>query len=259
MSAPVDMPPPTRSLLIASAPRTGSQLLSETLYATGLVGDPREFLQPRRFEAVRTATGIGYPAFRDRALTLATGDHGVRSVTTKINALRWILAMERASDPTASQADDVAVLDRLFPAPTWVFLRREDTARQAISWYRALASETWLRRTGDEASPGPVAEPVWSRLAWLEERARSHTERWRAWFARCRITPIEITYEALVSDLPGVVRQILGAVGLAVPAPVETTEPGLERMADEQSEEWLERYLAIRDTVVASPLVAADR
>ena len=59
---------PSKTLLIASAPRTGSTLLCRLLWSTGEVGRPKEYLNPMQVRdwSVR----LGGPAVRARHLPL---------------------------------------------------------------------------------------------------------------------------------------------------------------------------------------------
>jgi len=64
---------------------------------------------------------------------------------------------------------------------------------------------------------------------------------WRAWFDEENISSIEISYPVLWRNLTQIVGDVLEALGQdrrLAPA------PGLERQADQRSDEWVDRYRA---------------
>jgi LPS sulfotransferase NodH len=247
--------PATVSCIIASSPRTGSQLLARTIAATGVGGRPYETLQPAPYErfARKQRRAVSFAEYRDHCLDRATTDNGVRTTTVKINALRWLVTKERFASGDV-HAGDIDVLERLFPNPHWVYLHREDTARQAISWYRALTTEVWLAPADSpDVEERSVPDPDWPRVRWLDDVAREHDRRWREFFAVNRIDPLVIAYEELQHDVVSVVRRILGSLGVEVPAEFADYTPELHQMSDDVSDRWLEIYRAKRDDLPPSP------
>jgi trehalose 2-sulfotransferase len=247
------------SYLIASAPRTGSQVLAQSLDATGVAGHPLEIIQPWSYElwARRQRRTVRFAEYRDHCLATSTTDNGVRSATLKINGLRWLIAHERAASGDID-AGEVAVIDRLFPNQHWVYLHRVDTARQAISWYRALKSEVWRKESREASTMATEVDPDWARVRWLDDVAQSHDRRWRHFFATNAIDPLVIAYEEVRADVVSVVRRILEVVGVEEPAGFADYEPELQQMSDDVTDRWLESYLAKRDDLPPSPWAAGD-
>ena len=57
-----------RSYVVASTPRTGSTLLCRTLWGTGLVGAPKEYLNPMQLRDWEVRLGSPWSSLRHRAL-----------------------------------------------------------------------------------------------------------------------------------------------------------------------------------------------
>jgi trehalose 2-sulfotransferase len=139
-------------------------------------------------------------------------------------------------------ADDLAVISLRFPRPAFVWIRREDTVAQGVSWARAAQTGQY------EAHQQPTAEPVFDFefIDGLVHLARVQTGCWRRWFAYLRIEPFEVTYENLSADVVGTTLSVLAYLGLE-PSPEATIGPpsDLIQQADTLSAEWMARYRAM--------------
>ena len=245
-----------RSAVVVSTPRTGSKLLSELLAATGVVGHPSECFNPAVLESFSRHDGgrTSYATYIDHYLSEATSANGVRGVALKWNGWRWLRAMERARSDDLS-ASDADVIARLFPHARWAHLQRLDTARQAISWYRAFASGIW-RRDGEHPGRPELRDsyiPNYRNIRWLEEIAIDHNRRWDTYFAEQGITALPLAYEELAEDPAPVLRRLLAFLDIEAPADLAAVQSGLLRQADELSERWLETYLERRADLPPSP------
>jgi len=259
--APTAANPPSiwRSAIVVATPRTGSTLLSELVTATGVAGHPSECFNPAGLEQFSRHDGgrTSYSAYLDHCLDEATSANGVRGVALKWNGGRWLLALERArlGDPSASDAD---LIERLFPHARWAHLRRLDTARQAVSWYRAVASKVWrrvgCRPSGPEFPDGFV--PNYRRIRWFEELAIDHNRRWDEFFAGQAVTALPLSYEDLADNPTSVLQRLLAFLDIEPPPGLASVRPRSLPQADDRTERWLETYLARRENLPASPWTA---
>jgi trehalose 2-sulfotransferase len=138
------------------------------------------------------------------------------------------------------EGSDLAVLQRVFPNPRFVWLRREDVVGQAVSWWKAIQSGQWW--AGQEGASG---KPVYGfeQIDWLVNEIRVYDGCWLRWFQTERINPIMVSYADLCIDHEGVTRAVLAALGVepvagALIAPMD----GLTKQADGINAEWVARY-----------------
>ena len=222
-----------RSLLICFVPRSGSTYLCGLLASTGVLGRPWEhFWAPDGF------------ADREAADVLREGatQNGVFGCKFQLGQWNALLERERARAPGLP---DRELVERLFPDPRYVRLRREDRVAQAVSWSRAMQTGLWS--TTHEGSGDPRYDRA--EIAGLLELIGWESNGWDAWLAAQGIDAHEVAYERVLADPRAAVEAIGRAAGVSVPDGIELRSyPGWERQADALNDEWIRRF---RDEVPA--------
>ena len=229
--------------LICSVQRTGSWLLCHALEDTGVLGVPAEYFHRGdeqfwrgRWEAVTEEAFL--QALRERPAT-ANGVWGSKMMWNYFaDALARLRAWPRLSLP--SDAADPDVLAAAFPGLRYVWLRRDDKLRQAISLWRAGATGQYALADGERpAPPPPFDRDAIDRLVqWAEEGEAG----WRGWFAAHSITPFEIVYEDMTPRLTTAVRDLAAFLGVPLPRGLAPVRPRLRRQADQHTERLVERF-----------------
>jgi trehalose 2-sulfotransferase len=214
-----------RGYILCGYARTGSTLLCKALQATGRLGYAQEYFNP---VAIELAPGERYPADRlgqiteiARRGTSANGLYGLKMFADQFDALDgfdWIGAL---------------------PDPLFIHLERQDALAQALSHVRATGSGQW-----SSAQPtGAIAQ--YDEAAILDELSRNATYRgrWQMFFARNGITPLWLTYEDVVADLPGTVRRVASLLDVELADPLPKLDV-IDRQADSISDDWRARFIA---------------
>ena len=220
---------PVISYLVCATPRSGSTLLCETLRETGVAGNPQEFFEavpetgvPRRpLDYLRgleddeaLALVAGPPAAR-AAVLLGPARRGRRARAPRPRARvghhaeRRVRGQDHVVAPRGPRAaawasDDLhALVDREFDRPRLVWVRREDTVRQAVSLWRAMQTQSW--RAENEAATG---EPRYSfaALRHLVEQLEAHDAAWERFLAGAAAPVLALTYEEVAADPADAVR-----------------------------------------------------
>ena len=250
------MMPDRKTLTIASAPRTGSTLLSRLLRSTGVAGLPSEYLRaPAILEdgprlGIRTRRVTSLPRLERHRLGLAKR-RGMLTDVAPSKVRPYLDTVEDANRSTNGvfainlhwDQFEIAstrwgiVFPPVGPDAVWVHLWREDRFAQAVSWLRALQTDRW--NTDD---PGSSGEPVYDsvRLGRLARLAIASKTGWDAHFEMFPTPPVLLTYEQLSSDPAGAVDEILGLLGEESAVEPEASI-GVQR--DDLSSEWIERML----------------
>ena len=123
----------------------------------------------------------------------------------------------------------------------FVWIRRRDTTRQAVSLWKALQTQQW-RKDSDEDVGGPNLRFSFPAVDHLKLRIDEHNAAWQDFFEGCGVEPMEVLYEEFVEDYQGTVLWLLDGIGVPIPKNFVVTEPRMRRQADELSEEWVRLY-----------------
>jgi LPS sulfotransferase NodH len=260
-----------KSYLLCTVPRSGSWLLADLLEQTDLAGRPEEYFRPDHRVQWSKEWGIRpkdpYSGYVRAALANTTTDNGVFGVKTHWYQFEWFADELRALPESDSSASDEAVVEQWLPKPHYIHLYREDTVRQAISYYRATYSDRWFHLAEEDEGGGerfirpvPMPEkPDWGHVRYLEEAVISHEKRWTDFFARSGIVPLEVRYEDIVLDYRKAVRDVLGFLGAELAPDTALPAPRLKKQADEETERLTQEYLAHRDSVEPRPFNLRDK
>jgi trehalose 2-sulfotransferase len=231
-----------RTFFVCSTPRTGSTMLGNLLAETGLVGRAGEYFGDGfRRDVVPGLTRRGFDDYLVDCVRHArgTGVLGIKLHWDQVADLLHLLRLRRGH----RGASDGDVLASVFPAPHHVWLTREDTIAQAVSWWRAMTSGKWTDGRPVTGEPRFDADGIAGRLDRVEE----HNAAWRGWFTANGIEPLPLTYEELTAEPAGAVRRTLAFLGVPLPDGL-TVEHVTEKQGDELNEDWIRRYRTLKDS-----------
>lgn len=235
------------SYLVCATPRSGSTLLCEGLKATGVAGRPEEY-----FEAVPATgrprapadylEGLDDPAAHALLGSAPAPDPPPYSSLLDVGSFEEHLARVREWGTTPNGVFGAKLMwghvddpGALVTGARYVWVRREDKVRQAISLWRALQTQSW------RASDGP-GHAVYSFSA-LHHLVAMLTEHDAAWARFLRGAPVlTLTYEEIAADLPRAIERALAHIGVARPRHWPPALPAMRRQADELSDRWARAY-----------------
>jgi LPS sulfotransferase NodH len=223
---------------VCALPRSGSSLLCELLFSTGLAGAPAEYFDGALMEQFRARWQVtAFEDYLDALLSRKTGPNGVFGFKAHFFQL--------------AEAFPENSLRRAFPSLGRVYITRRDRLRQAISWARAVQSGKWAsdHEVQRERPAMFRREQIDRLLAGISEREH----RWEAFFAASGAAPLRIEYEDLVASPGDTVQAVLRHIGVDAEG-VVIGAPTLSRQADATTEDWVSRYL---DQQVSAKLVAS--
>lgn len=239
--------------MICGTPRSGSTLVCEMLFASGIAGRPHSFFREPDIGywaeewGVSISDGIESAAF-DRAYLAAMREAG--SAGTGIFGLRvmWpsLADAKRRLDRAAGGSKPVAErLEATFGPMLHIHLSRGDKLGQAVSLAKAEQTGLWHLRSdgsvleGGETQPEPHYDGA--RIAKILAELEHDDAEWDWYFAQNGIEPLRLSYEDVVAAPQKALGEILTALGLdaAIAAAVPTPTA---KMADGISAEWVERF-----------------
>jgi len=226
-----------RSYVLCGTPRTGSTLLCSLLYSTGVLGRPESYFREPDEVAWATRFGLAtecgrvrdYRAFVNAARSAGTSNNGVFGVRIMWGSLeRMMEGLGRVPGKP-----DLLILEEALGPLTFVHLRREDIAAQAVSWCRAEQTGYWQQ--GDIITQEPQQDIAQMRL--LMETIGRHNAAWRAWFDAQGVEPHTVTYEQLVGDRRRVIQGIAAKLAVELPSDWRPKSPH-RKQADGLNRAW---------------------
>lgn len=239
--------------LICGTPRSGSTLICEMLYRSGVAGRPNSYFREVDIAywagewGVSLAEGADTPAF-DRAYLAAMREAGVAG--TGVFGLRIMYpsladADTRLERALGSTGDLATRLREAFGPLLYIHLSRGDKLGQAVSLVRAEQTGLWHLNAdgsvleGAKERPEPVydGERIAAVLAELEEDDRA----WDSFFAVHGITPLKLTYEGVTAAPQAALAKIFALLGLDEDIAHGMAVP-TAKMADATSRDWVERF-----------------
>ena len=217
-----------RGYVICCTARTGSSLVCQAAASTGVLGRPREYFNLDDVLSEHPDYPRHPDAQPEALLKLATTPNGVYG----LKVIAYQVETGRAPPDWA----------RRLPNLSFVHLYRRDLLRQAISDVRAL--QTSVFRHGLE----PRAEPVYDAGAIQRkmEQILRFDARWRLFFGRNGIEPLEVAYETFLAAPQPVLNALGRLVGVEAPPQMQTEQISLRLQRDALTEAWRERFVAER-------------
>jgi trehalose 2-sulfotransferase len=201
---------PERSCVVCSTPRAGSWLLCGLLASTGIAGRPHEWFYADTEAANRRAWDVSsFADYVARVRAAGTTPNGVFGVKVMGGYREELFSRLRGLGDAPS---DAALLERHFPRPRFVWLRREDAVAQAASWAEAIRTGRWHHWDRGYATPSPRYDR--GQVDALVRELSDADAAWSAWFEANGVEPYVLRFEDLVADTVGRARGVLAWLGL---------------------------------------------
>jgi LPS sulfotransferase NodH len=250
---------PQTSYFICSAPRAGSWLLCGLLASTGVAGWPHEWFEAGFKQACWQEWNVrNFRGFIARVRDAGTTPNGIFGAKLNWHYMETLARdlhrlgggsprlpaalRSRLGDPCPFPGPQAgpSLISRHFPDPRYIWLRRQDSVAQAISFARAWQTGRWH----GWSIPSSQTVPEYDRalIDMLIDTIADHEAGWRGWFDANRIEPLELRYEDLVADPEGVTRTLMR--DLDIDSDGVRIAPLTGKMSDAVNDEWLQRYLA---------------
>jgi len=221
-----------KNYAIRCGSRTGSTLLCELLRSTNRCGKPEEYVNPSLIDGYRKEIGLPQDAnmiaYRNKLFNKRSSENGVFGIKV-VGITEQAANFENMEMKTSH----------------WIRLYREDKILQAISRYKAWATNIWHRKPGVVVPSVPYS---FKDIDWCLKEIVAEEKHFDDFFADK--DHISISYEFdLLEDPEQTAIACLTYMDINIEdLPNFKSNGNLHR--DRQSYEWQERYL--KDVVWAS-------
>ena len=243
-NTPREVAPPKTSYTIWFSQRTGSTLLAQSLAATGIAGKPGEWLHAAE-GYLETPTSRRAVELRHKLWdqgTTANGVFGMKVSFYEPFFSRVISLFQRLPECKNQHLSRGEVWACAFPHGRHIFITRRNKIRLAVSWWKAIQSGEWHRAHGSQPSPADLSDSYsYDAINHLLVESVLREAGMQAFFAEAGIQPLTLVYEDFIADYAGTLRRVLAFLGLG-DRPINTPDPKTEKLADEHSEEWVQRF-----------------
>ena len=226
---------------LCTTPRSGSSALGDALERTGVAGRPTEYFnrrfQPELFGRFGVETQGAFLEAVTRQTATPNGVFGVKMMLDD-DVKPFFGGLRRVHGPLS----DAELVRAAFPDLRFVYLTRRDKVRQAVSFVRAQQTGVWERYSDETEAKNPQLEFDFAALNRTVHDLALREARWQDLFDALGVSPYTVVYEDYVRAPEAAVREILDFLGLEPPADWSLPELTMERLADEVSDDWAERY-----------------
>ena len=223
-----DFPPgaaPSQFYMVASTPRSGSHLVAHHLWRSGVMGAPLEYFNFYNFmfAMARRLRAGRFSEYLDALMHVRTAPNGAFSFKAHYDQFVFL--------------NMTGGLRRLRPLKILSIERRDEVA-QAVSFAKALQTESW------NARDAPVAAPAYrfDQIAQCLRTVRRQKTHWEETFRRLRVEPVRVVYEDFLLASEPTTDRVLAAFGLERDSAFKIDLPLIERQFDAVNAEWIARF-----------------
>ena len=217
-----------RVYIIATSSRSGSAHLCRMLTSTRRLGEPAEYynvrVKPERMKLWNATSDFEY--FREMLLRTST-DNGVCGIKVATGAFENL----------RSELGPMFELLR----PKYIWLRRRDVLRQAISLYRASETDVWHWHEGQAKPRAAVAFDA-EKIESCRKQIEQANEAWASWIAEQEVEPLQLWYEDVVASPRDTIESICRYLGINEKN-LPPIKSDLRVMRDEVTEDWRTRLV----------------
>ena len=248
-----EIPSPTRSYLVCSSPRTGTNLIGFGMKEIGY-GWPLEGYNlsgNKRYAWGHDESDI-FRYTRDMVAYQTSPKSGVFGL--KLFWEQFLFLEEQVRKNAVPGLEDIGrdeLLEVFFKQPYYIFLRRKNKIKQAISYVKALQSDTFLVPAKKQAYKQVSKKPdfVYDKrmIAYFLEKYVVEDMLWERFFSENRIQPYEVWYEDFIQDYQQSMHELIDFLNLEQ---VEIPSPYSKKQADSTNQEWYQRFLSDHPWIV---------
>jgi len=228
--------------------RTGSTLLSKTLESTGIAGKPGEWLHTYNHEAVDLLQHYklsSYAQLQEHLWSLGSTTNNVFGMKFSLSEPYFSMLLNIfVKFPNLPQGDQskAAVWEHAFPNSRHIFMTRRNKVRLAVSWWKAIKTQEWHREKGIHKQCVDLKDAYsFDAINHLYCECVMREAAMVEFFSEGGIVPLTVVYEDFIRDYHGTVKQVLKYLGLDGSS-VSIVPPYYEQLADDISEEWVQRF-----------------
>jgi LPS sulfotransferase NodH len=221
-------------------------LLCKTLESTGVAGKPDEWLNNAGDLDLVEFHGVSSHAELQKHIwEIGSTPNGILGVKFGFYEPHFSTVLDTFRKfPDCPQVDfpRAAIWQHAFPNCHHIFMTRRNKVRLAVSWWKAIKTQEWHRKTGANPKPADLGnEYLFEAIYHLFCESSMREAGIQEFFSEAGITPLTIVYEDFINEYDKTVRNVLDFLEVDS-SKINIKPPQYARLADEISEQWAERF-----------------
>ena len=235
---------PKLSYAIWFSQRTGSTLLCRALQSLEIAGKPSEWLNSSDlFDKYQLSN---YTELQQRIWQLGTTPNGVFGIKGGIFEPYFsqiIKTLKHFPGCDSHTQNRIEIWNNAFPNCKHIYMTRRNKVRLAVSWWKAIQSEEWHREKGKLPLSADLEDKYsYDAVNHLFAECSMREAAIQEFFSEGSILPLTIVYEDFILAYESTIRTILSYLELPNIQNVFIPDPPLERLADDISQGWVQRF-----------------
>ena len=230
---------PRTSFIVCATHRSGSGLLCDALGRTGLAGKPDEFFSPKvEKKYAKKWKTTTYSDYINKLIEESTSENGVFGAKMMWTHVGYF--QKKFSEiPKYANLETQDLMDAIFPNLHYIWARRRDKVRQAVSFWKA--QETGRFISYQERSP-KVPKFNFKKINYLVHELKKMEQYWENYFKANGISPFIVIYEDdLEYEYKKVVKEVLAYLSIIMPDDL-VFKTKFKKQSDRLSETFVRLY-----------------
>lgn len=238
------IPSPEKSYTILSSARTGTNLIGFSMKDVnyGIALEGYNIYANKRFNwGFNTKNILLYTRdMINHQMSKETGVFGQKIFWDQFKYLQT--ESEKIPEIRDAALDSYDLLRLFFPHTRYIFLRRKDKVRQAISYVLADQSRIFCIKDNDTLTKAKMYQYIYNQemIDYYLDLFLSQDLLWESFIESHNLHPLQIYYEDMVADFQETMHRIFDYVGLER----IKISPKTKRQSTKVNDEWYERYLS---------------
>ena len=234
------------SYVIASIQRSGTHLLCSLLRGTGVAGSPGEHFLSKPGETWEARwRSPSRMAYLESVLRQNTSANGVFGTVVMWSYFERMLQMLQEL-PAYRNLEGADLLAAVLHQPKYIWLRRRDRVKQAVSWAIACQTGVWSQKPGEKPQPRGAPKFDFKVVDEWCKRIAAHETGWAHYFHHNHIEPLVLFYEDIVACNRSTAERVLKFLGVPPPDAIAIAPSEVEKQANQISDQWTAAYLELK-------------
>ncbi len=242
---------PQLSYTIWFSQRTGSTLLCQGLASTGIAGNPSEWLYKNNNLDFLTHYKVNnYTELQNKIWQLGSTSNGVLGLKYSICEPYFSEIIDIFKKfPTCNSESNKSseIWNQAFPNCKHLFMTRRNKVRLAVSWWKAIKTGEWHRKTGTKPTSIHIQNQYsYKAINHLFAECCMREAAIQEFFTEGGIIPLTIVYEDFVLSYRETIEKIIDYLEIPNANNIQIAPPPEEKLADRVSEDWVQRFRSKR-------------
>ncbi len=223
--------------------RVGSTWLCDLLSRTGVAGRPGEHLSFATPKAVFDFYGTeDHSEVLAKIMALGSTANGVFGIKQGYSRALLATALTVIKPDWRNQQEEPSIVawESAFPYHRHIFLTRRNKLRLAVSWWKAIKTNAWHRRFGQEPTKVDLSDAYDAKaIHQLLNEAVAREAGISEMMSEAGVVPLTLVYEDVMRDPQRALDQVMDHLGLPRSKLVQSD---FQPLSDELSEKWVQEF-----------------